>query len=113
MSKTPSSFIPTEDDSFLTYSMAMPPGASLARTKMVLNKADSILKRRPEIQGMTNISGYNTIDATASSSFAVGYINLKPIKERGEIQDINEVIQSIKNDLSEINEATFQVFARL
>lgn len=112
MSKTPSSFIPTEDDSFLTYSMAMPPGASLARTKIVLNKADSILKRRPEIQGMTNISGYNTIDATASSSFAVGYINLKPIKERGEIQDINEVIQSIKNDLSEINEATFQVFAR-
>src|SRR5690606_27096899 len=27
MIKTPSSFIPTEDDSFLTYSITMPPGA--------------------------------------------------------------------------------------
>ena len=112
MSKTPSSFIPTEDDSFLTYSMAMPPGASLARTKIVLDKADEILKKRPEIAGMTNISGYNTIDATASSSFAVGYINLKPIKERGEIKDIKKIIENIKDDLSQINEATFQVFAR-
>ena len=112
MTKTPSSFIPTEDDSFLTYSMAMPPGASLTRTKIVLNKADEILKKRPEISGMTNISGYNTIDATASSSFAVGYINLKPIKERGEIKDIKLLIDDIKKDLSEINEATFQVFAR-
>ncbi|UYW01745.1 efflux RND transporter permease subunit [Flavobacterium agricola] len=112
MTKTPSSFIPTEDDSFLTYSMTMPPGASLARTKVILEQADSILKLRPEIAGMTNISGYNTIDATASSSFAVGYINLKPIKERGNIQDINEIIKSFNADLANINGATFQIFAR-
>src|SRR5690606_35960792 len=36
MSRTPSSFIPTEDDSFITFSMAMPPGASLARTTEAL-----------------------------------------------------------------------------
>lgn len=112
MSKTPTSFIPTEDDSFLTYSMTMPPGASLARTKIILKQADSILKLRPEIEGMTNISGYNTIDATASSSFAVGYINLKPIEDRGEVKDVNEIIKSFKDDLSQINGATFQVFTR-
>src|SRR5690606_9185901 len=31
MMRTPTSFIPTEDDSFLTYTITMPPGASLAR----------------------------------------------------------------------------------
>lgn len=112
MSKTPTSFIPTEDDSFITYSMTMPPGASLARTKIVLKKADSILKNRPEIAGMTNISGYNTIDASASPSFAVGYINLKPIQERGDVQEISEVINNIQDALSVINEATFNVFPR-
>src|SRR5690606_19840982 len=49
---TPRSFIPTEDDSFVTYSLAMPPGASLARTTAVLRKADSILKKREDIAGM-------------------------------------------------------------
>jgi len=43
MNRTPSSFIPTEDDSFITYSLSMPPGASLARTTEALAKADSIL----------------------------------------------------------------------
>ncbi|TDS64207.1 efflux RND transporter permease subunit [Myroides indicus] len=110
--KTPSSFIPREDDSFITYSLAMPPGASLARTKIVLAKADSILKLRSDIEGMTAISGYNTIDGNASPSFAVGYINLKPYKKRGKIKNIDKIISDIQKDLSVINEANFNVFPR-
>ncbi|MBB1138891.1 efflux RND transporter permease subunit [Myroides sp. WP-1] len=110
--KTPSSFIPREDDSYITYSLAMPPGASLARTKVVLAKADSILKLRTDIEGMTAISGYNTIDGNASPSFAVGYINLRPYKKRGKIKNIDQIIEEIQKDLSVINEATFNVFPR-
>ena len=112
MSRTPSSFIPTEDDSFITFSMAMPPGASLARTTEALAKADSIVRMREAIDGLTTVSGYNAIDASASSAFAVGYINLKPTKERGEIRDINALMDSIRKDLVQINEATFSVFPR-
>lgn len=110
--KTPSSFIPREDDSFITYSLAMPPGASLARTKIVLAKADSILKKRTDIEGMTAISGYNAIDGNASPSFAVGYINLKPYKERGKVKNIDEIIAEIQKELSVIHEASFNVFPR-
>ncbi|MGS4346983.1 efflux RND transporter permease subunit [Myroides odoratus] len=110
--KTPSSFIPREDDSYITYSLAMPPGASLARTKVVLAKADSILKKRTDIEGMTAISGYNTIDGNASPSFAVGYINLKPYKKRGKVKNIDKIIDEIQQDLSVIHEATFNVFPR-
>ncbi|SEH74087.1 hydrophobic/amphiphilic exporter-1, HAE1 family [Paenimyroides aquimaris] len=112
MMRTPTSFIPTEDDSFLTYSITMPAGASLARTKTVLAQADSILKNRPEIGGMTNISGYNTIDAATSPSFAVGYINLKPYKERGKIKNINEIINLYQSELNKLNEGKFSVFPR-
>ncbi|ULT24143.1 efflux RND transporter permease subunit [Sphingobacterium sp. E70] len=45
MIKTPKSFIPTEDDGFITYNIALPPGASLNRTTEVLYRADSILKK--------------------------------------------------------------------
>src|SRR5690606_247571 len=43
--KTPKSFIPTEDDSFLTYSLAMPSGSSLNRTTEAITLADSIIQQ--------------------------------------------------------------------
>lgn len=112
MNRTPTSFIPTEDDSFVTYSMSMPPGASLARTTDALAKADSILEKREAIAGMTTVSGYNAIDASASSAFAVGYIQLKPAGERGDIGNINAIMDTIRNDLTQITDAKFSVFPR-
>ncbi len=112
MKWTPKEFIPTEDDSFVTFSMAMQPGASLSRTKKTLAVAEKILKKRKEIEGMTTISGYNTVDGSASPSFAVGFINLKPIKERGKIKKIEKLIADIRKDLEQIDEATFQVYPR-
>ncbi len=112
MNRTPTSFIPTEDDSFVTYSMSMPPGASLARTTEALAKADSILEKREAIAGMTTVSGYNAIDASASSAFAVGYIQLKPAGERGEIRNINAIMDTIRADLEQITDAKFSVFPR-
>lgn len=109
---TPKSFIPTEDDSFVTYSLAMPPGASLSRTTEVLRKADSILKKRQDIEGMTTVSGFNVLDGGTSPAFAAGYINLKPHAKRKETKNINAFMDSIANDLSQINEATFKVFPR-
>lgn len=110
--KTPKSFIPTEDDSFVTYSLAMPPGASLSRTTAVLRKADSILKQREDIAGMTTVSGLNVLNGGTSAAFAAGYINMKPHKERKHIKDIEAFMDTVRNDLSQINEATFQVFPR-
>lgn len=109
---TPKSFIPTEDDSFVTYSLAMPPGASLARTTEVLRRADSILKKREDIEGMTTVSGFNALDGGTSAAFAAGYINVKPHKERSSIKDINDFMDTIRHDLSVINEASFKVFPR-
>lgn len=112
MNRTPTSFIPTEDDSFVTYSLSMPPGASLARTTAALAKADSLLEKREAIAGMTTVSGYNAIDASASSAFAVGYIQLKSAGERGDIRDINVIMDTIRSDLDQITDAKFSVFPR-
>lgn len=112
MNITPKSFIPTEDDSFVTFSLAMPPGASLARTTEVLKTAEAILKKRSDIEGLTTVSGYNAIDGSASPAFAAGYINLKPHKERTEFKNINEFMDTIRNDLSMILEARFTVYPR-
>jgi HAE1 family hydrophobic/amphiphilic exporter-1 len=112
MRTTPTAFIPNEDDGFITYTIKMPPGATLARTTEVLNKAESILKRHKEIKTMTSIAGYNAIDAATSSAYAVGYLNMYPHSQRKGIKDINEFMDTIRKDLSKINEASFSVFPR-
>ncbi|MDF2475823.1 MAG: multidrug transporter AcrB [Sphingobacterium sp.] len=112
MVKTPKSFIPTEDDGFITYNIALPPGASLSRTTEVLHRADSILKKRKDIEGMTTVSGFNALDGSSSPAFAAGYITLKPHAKREHIKNINAFMDTIRNDLAQINEATFTVFPR-
>ncbi|QQT26394.1 efflux RND transporter permease subunit [Sphingobacterium spiritivorum] len=112
MVRAPKSFIPTEDDSFITYSLAMPPGASLTRTTEVLRKADSILKKREDIKGMTTVSGFNVLDGSSSPAFAAGYINMLPHAERKKIHNIEAFMDTIRKDLSQINEAKFTVFPR-
>ncbi|GHE47510.1 efflux RND transporter permease subunit [Sphingobacterium griseoflavum] len=110
--KTPKSFIPTEDDGFVTYALVMPPGASLSRTTAVLRKADSILQKYDDVAGMTTVSGFNALDGGTSPAFAAGYINLKPHRERRDIPSINAFMDSVSADLAQINEATFKVFPR-
>jgi HAE1 family hydrophobic/amphiphilic exporter-1 len=109
---TPKAFIPKEDDSFLTYSLAMPPGSSLARTTEILKKADHIIQQHHAVESVNSVSGYNVLDATTSPSFAMGYINLKPIKKRGKIKDIDEVIEDLREELSAITEGSISLFAR-
>lgn len=112
MINAPKSFIPTEDDSFVTYSLAMPPGASLARTTEVLKRADSILKKREDIKGMTTVSGFNVLDGSSSPAFAAGYINMLPHAQRKHIHNIDAFMDTIRHDLAQINEAKFTVFPR-
>ncbi|MCW3467159.1 efflux RND transporter permease subunit [Chitinophaga nivalis] len=110
MNSTPKGFIPNEDGSFVAYSLALPPGAGLDRTSAVLKRADSILKKFPAVQSATNISGYNILSNGASPAYAMGFMKLKPIRERGEIQNIDEIVAVLSEQLNTIKEGTFSVF---
>lgn len=112
MSTTPKAFIPTEDDSFLTYSITMPPGASLVRTKEMLAKAQEKLETFEAIESMTSVSGYNVINASTSATYAMGYINLKPYKKRGKTKDIDKIMDDMRDSLSDLKGASFSVFTR-
>src|SRR5699024_6327722 len=85
---TPTAFIPNEDDGFIVYSIKLPPGSSLARTTQILHKALNKLEQHDEIMSMSSSAGYNGVDGTSSSSYAVGYINMYPHGKRKGITDI-------------------------
>lgn len=112
MQFTPSSFIPDEDNGFVIFSLKLPPGSSLARTNNVLEKAIANFKDRKEIKSISTSSGFNAIDNTTSSSYAMGYINMYPHGERKGIRDINEFIDTLRTDLSGIKDAEVSVYTR-
>ncbi|RBL91102.1 efflux RND transporter permease subunit [Chitinophaga flava] len=110
MRSTPKGFIPNEDGSFVAYSLSLPPGAGLDRTTAVLRRADSILKKMPMVESETSISGYNILSNGASPAYAMGFVKLKPIKERGEVQNIDHIVYLMNEQLNTIKEGTFSVF---
>ncbi len=112
MKFTPTAFIPNEDDGFIMYTLKLPPGSSLMRTKEVLHEALGILQEHDEIMSMSSSAGYNGIDGTTSSSYALGYINMYPQAQRKGIKDIHAFMDTIRADLSQITGASITVFTR-
>lgn len=109
---TPKAFIPTEDHNFLIFSLKMPEGSSLHRTNMALRQADSILRNDEAVAGVNTVSGFNIVDNADSPSSGMGYVQLKPGHDRGEVQEIQKVVKKLLGKLETIDESDFNMYPR-
>ena len=112
MRSTPAGFIPTEDDNFLIMSLRMPEGASLHRTNMALRQADSLLKEEETVLSVNTVSGFNVVDNANSPSSGMAYIRLKNGVDRGEIEEIDEVVKHLIGVVSSIDGASINIYPR-
>lgn len=110
MKQSPSGFIPAEDQSIVIYSLTMPPGSSLDRTKKTADKADSLIRTVEAVQQMYSVSGLNIITNANSPMSAVAFIKLKKNGQRGAVEDINIVMQQIMQKLGAITEGDIFIF---
>ncbi|MCO4293298.1 efflux RND transporter permease subunit [Solitalea sp. MAHUQ-68] len=110
MISTPKGFIPNEDNGFAAVAIALPAGSSLERTNEVLKKADSVLRAIPAVSDVIAISGFNLLSNSASPSFGMAFANLRDMKDRGEVSDINGIVGLMNQQLSQIKEASCFVF---
>ncbi|HTR30845.1 MAG TPA: efflux RND transporter permease subunit [Puia sp.] len=95
MERTPSGFIPTEDQGFLLYAVQTPPGSSLAQTHRAMKEIDSIIKADPITDRRYNIEGLNFISNANASPYGAGFVRMKPVDQRGPIKDINAITASM------------------
>jgi len=110
VNRTPSGFIPSEDQGFIAISMSMPAGASMDRSTAALKEAEKSLSPMPFTKLFNVLSGFNLLTQSTSPSAGVAFILLKPTDERGEVQDINAIMNIVRAKLSEIKGANFFVF---
>jgi HAE1 family hydrophobic/amphiphilic exporter-1 len=107
---TPTGFIPNEDQSFFVYSITLPPGSSLQRTREVVNKVENMMHELEATNHYLSVSGLNIITSSISSNYAVGFVKMKPHDERGAVKDINAIMGMVQQKLSSINEADIFTF---
>jgi HAE1 family hydrophobic/amphiphilic exporter-1 len=107
---TPSGFIPSEDQGFIAIAMSMPPGTSLDRTTAALKEAEGHLGSVKANRHLVSLSGFNMLTQSASPSFGVIFMNLKPLKERGDIDNIDDIMNEARTKLGSVKGANFFVF---
>lgn len=108
--RTPTGFIPSEDQGFIAISLSMPAGASLERTTNVIHQAEIVLGTMESKKTLMGLSGFNILTQSSSPSSGVAFVLLKPAKERGAVTDINAIMNEVRQKLGGIKGANFFVF---
>ena len=108
--KTPSGFIPSEDQGFIAISLSMPAGASLQRTTEVIQQTEEVLNKMESKKTVMGLSGFNILTQSSSPSSAVAFMLLKPARERGPVKNILEIMNEVRGKLATIKGGNFFVF---
>lgn len=110
MNRAPKDFIPGEDDGFMVYALTLPSGTNLQYTTDVITRIDSVLKEMPEVDIVTSVSGFGMLSGNSGSSYGTGFIRLKSPKERGEIKDMNRIIEAMYRRLEPVRTGELFLF---
>jgi len=108
---TPSAFIPTEDQGFIAIALNTPSGTTLDGTQKVMKQAETSLKKMEAVRFVTAISGFDVLTNSMSPSKGIIYILLKPSKERGEVRNLDAIMDQARGKMSKITGAGAFVFS--
>lgn len=110
MYKTPTAFVPTEDQGIVFMDLTMPEGTTLERTQEVLDEIDVILEEESLIQARVNIAGTSMLSGGVGGSYGLGMMKLVHWEEREDIS-LPEIIASLQQKLNVITkDATIILF---
>ncbi len=80
--RTPTAFIPTEDQGVLFVNVQLPDAAALPRTQEVLNKVEQIGRSIDGVANVVTVSGFSLLTGAVQPNSGLGLIVMKPWDER-------------------------------
>ena len=86
-SRTPQGFLPQEDQGAFFVQLQLPQGASVGRTRAVVEQVEAVLRQNPAIENTLAIVGFSLIDGGAQSNAAFMVARMKPFADRTRVQD--------------------------
>ncbi|MDO9401946.1 MAG: efflux RND transporter permease subunit [Polaromonas sp.] len=78
--RLPTSFLPNEDQGYILTNVQLPPGASLERTRSVLQQVEDFMLKQPEIANIVTVAGFSFSGQGQNAGLA--FVMLKDWSER-------------------------------
>lgn len=104
----PTGFIPNEDQGTFFASVTTPSGATLERTKAVVNAIQHEAQNLEGIESVSTLAGTNILSDGTGATYGTALINLKPWKDRN--VSVDDVISSLEEKTKHIKDAQIEFF---
>ena len=85
--RTPTGFLPEEDQGAFFVAVQLPDGASVTRTREVVQRVEEVARTVPQIQNVLAIVGFSLLDGGNQSNAAFLVMRMKPFAERKAASD--------------------------
>jgi len=109
--RTPTGFLPEEDQGAFFISVQLPDDASVSRTGEAATRVEALLKTIPQVQNVFTVVGFSIIDGANASNAALIVPILKPFADRaGAANSAQALIARIFGAGQEIRTATVVPF---
>ncbi|MEJ0015773.1 MAG: multidrug efflux RND transporter permease subunit [Acetobacteraceae bacterium] len=85
--RTPTGFLPEEDQGAFFVAVQLPDGASVSRTRAVVQQIEGLIQPMPQVEGVLSIVGFSLLDGASEPNAAFVVIRLKPFADRPAAMD--------------------------
>lgn len=106
--RMPSGFIPMEDQGVFYASVTAPAGATLERTKQVVNAIEVAARDIPGVESVATLAGTNVLSDGTGAAYGTCLVNLKPWRER--TVSVSDVIATLESRVEHIKDADIEYF---
>jgi len=109
--RTPTGFLPDEDQGAFFVAIQLPDGASVTRTRSVVQRVEAVAKTIPQIQNVLAIVGFSLLDGGNQSNSAFMVMRLKPFADRKAAADkVQVLIGKVFGGVQQIRSASIFAF---
>src|SRR4030095_2299568 len=103
--KTPTGFIPEEDQGFIIAVTQTPGGSSLSRTTNATDQISKTVLQDGAASDVWNVNGLNFVSFAFASPNAAVFSRLKPIDQRGPAKNPNQIAGRLIGKTSQVHDA--------
>jgi multidrug efflux pump subunit AcrB len=80
--RTPTGYVPPQDQGYLLVSIQLPDAASAQRTRAVVKRIDDIVRATPGVANTLTVSGQSFVLGATGSNFGTMFVILEPFEDR-------------------------------
>ncbi len=106
--RLPTGFIPNEDQGTFYVSVTTPAGATLERTKAVVDEIQRSCAGIEAIQSVSSMAGSNILSDGTGAAYGTCLVNLRPWAERKDT--LTEVMAAVEEKTAHIKDARIELF---